>query len=273
MQDSVASIHPFDAAIALQERGPHEWEGRTSPAYANFIGPYGGITAAQVMNAVMQHPERLGEPVALTVNFAAALAEGSFVARARPARTNRSTQHWQVELVQDGEVVITATVMTAVRRSTWGTQEAAAPAVARPADVPREPARPVAWLAHYDRRFIEGNIPEAWDGEGQADSRSRLWVRDEPPRPLDFASLAALSDVFFPRIWLRRPRQTPIGTVTMTVYFHANGAQLAATGSAYLLAQAQGQGFRDGYFDHAALLWNEAGELLASTHQLVYFKD
>ena len=28
-------------------------------------------------------------------------------------------------------------------------------------------------------------------------SRTRLWMRDQPPRPLDFASLTALADVFF----------------------------------------------------------------------------
>jgi hypothetical protein len=31
---------------------------------------------AQALNAVLQHPERLGDPVALTVNYCAALADG-----------------------------------------------------------------------------------------------------------------------------------------------------------------------------------------------------
>ena len=82
-----------------------------------------------------------------------------------------------------------------------------------------------------------------------------------------------MSDTFFPRIWLRRASQVPLGTVTMTVYFHADSEVLRATGTGYLLAQAQGQGFRNGYLDQAALLWNEAGELLATTHQLMYYKE
>ena len=52
---------------------------------------------------------------------------------------------------------------------------------------------------------------------------------------LDFASLTAIADVFFPRIWRRRATMTPIGTVSMTIYFHAVQSQLQATGSAYLL--------------------------------------
>ena len=52
---------------------------------------------------------------------------------------------------------------------------------------------------------------------------------------------------FFPRIWLRRARFVPIGTMSMTVHFHADQAQLQATGAGYLLAQAQAQAFHNGY--------------------------
>ena len=79
--------------------------------------------------------------------------------------------------------------------------------------------------------------------------------------------------MFFPRIWRRRATLVPIGTVSMTVYFHADAALLAATGTGYLLGQAQAQAFRNGYFDQTAQLWNEAGDLLATTHQVVYYKN
>jgi acyl-CoA thioesterase len=266
-------MHLFDEAIALTPHGEGEMQGHTHPGYANFIGPYGGITAAQALNAILKHPQLLGEPVAFTVNFAAALADGPFIARARPARTNRSTQHWIVELLQDGETVATATALTATRRETWSGHEATMPEVPRPGDVPQTPRQGVEWLKRYDMRFLEGPVPRKWEGQGGDDSLTRLWARDEPLRPLDFASLTALADNFFPRIWLRRATQTPLGTVSMTVYFHADSAVLRATGTGYLLIQARGQGFRNGYFDHAGQLWNEAGELLATTHQVYYFKE
>ena len=267
------SGHVFDAAIALTPAGEDTWEGRTHPEYMNFIGPYGGVTAAQALNAVLLHPRRAGEPAALTVNFAAALADGPFVARTRLARSNRSTQHWIVELLQQGDTVVTATVLTAQRRETWSAQEARMPDVPRPDSLPDEPALPVAWLAHYQRRYVEGNVPQRWEGQDAGHSRTRLWLRERPQRPLDFASLTAMSDTFFPRIWMRRATQTPLGTVSMTVYFHAGPAQLAATGTGFLLGQVQGQGCRAGYFDHTAQVWNEAGVLLATSHQLYYFKE
>lgn len=265
--------HPFDQAIALQANGAGGFAGRTSPAYANMIGPYGGVTAAQCLQSVLQHPERLGDPVALTVNFAAALADGPFEVRPRPARTNRSTQHWIVEMLQDDAVVATATVFTAARRETWAGHEAHMPQVPRPHDTPRTARAGVEWLNRYDMRFLEGFIPAEWNGAEQGDSLTRLWVRDDPPRPLDFASLTAFADIFFPRIWLRRARYVPIGTVSMSVYFHADAAELAAHGDRHLLLQARGQGFGGGYFDHSGQLWGESGTLLATTHQVVYFKE
>lgn len=266
--------HVFDAAIALTPAGEDLWEGHTHPAYMNFIGPYGGVTAAQALNAVLLHPKRVGEPVAFTVNFAAALADGPFRAHARLARNNRSTQHWIVELLQGDQTVITATALTAQRRETWSAPaEARMPAVPLPHEVEAEPTRPVAWLANYERRMVEGDVPRRWEGEDTGQSRTRLWLRERPERPLDFASLTAMSDTFFPRIWLRRASQTPLGTVTMTVYFHAGQSQLRETGTGYLLAEAQAGGFRAGYFDQTGHLWNEAGTLLVTTHQMYYFKE
>ena len=191
-----------------------------------------------------------------------------------PARTNRSTQHWIVEVRQGDQMVVTATAFTAVRRDTWGGHEVPMPEVPRPQDVPARDAAPASnGLHRYEMRFVAGTLPLAWDGAEGKDSLTRLWVRDNPPRPLDFASLTALSDVFFPRIWLRRAKFVPIGTVSMTVYFHAGQAQLQATGTGYLLGQAQAPGLPQRLLRPDGQLWNEAGELLATTHQVVYYKE
>ena len=66
--------HVFDEAVRLEPAGDGVWQGRTNAAYGNMIGPFGGVTAAQALNAVLQHPKRLGDPISLTVNFAAALS-------------------------------------------------------------------------------------------------------------------------------------------------------------------------------------------------------
>lgn len=270
-----SAAHVFDAAIALTPLGGDRWQGHTSPAYANMVGPFGGVTAAQALNAVLMHPQRMGEPVALTVNFAAGLADGAFEIEARPVRTNRSTQHWMIEVRQQDHTVLTATALTANRRDTWSSQsESPMPAVPPPDHVPTAPGRGrVEWINRYELRFVQGGFPTVWDGTDHGRSLTRLWLRDRPERPLDFASLTALSDVFFPRIWRRRACPVPVGTVSMTVYFHATAAQLQGTGAGYLLGQAQAEAFFQGFFDQSAQLWNAAGQLLATTHQIVYYKE
>ena len=142
--------HEFDAAVALQPQADGTFLGRTSAAYGNMVGPFGGVTAAQALNAVLQHPQRLGDPVSLTVNFAAALADGPFTVIARPARTNRSTQHWVIEIQQQGQAVLTGTVFFGLRRETWSADEHTMPKVPAPSDVGlgQHPPR-VEWVKRY----------------------------------------------------------------------------------------------------------------------------
>ncbi len=271
-------LHPFDEAIRLHRVAADRSTGESSEAYWNMVGPFGGVTAATALNAVLQHPRLLGEPISLTVNYAGPIAAGPFTVNVVPRRTNRSTQHWLIELMQTGatgeeEVMLTATVVTAARRTTWSHDDATMPAVPPPQQL--ESSRllsSMVWIDRYDMRFAQGAFPLAWDGQGDA-SLSQVWMRDEPPRPLDFCSLAAMADIFYPRVYLRRAHAVPAGTVSMTVYFHADGEALQQSGTQFLLGQAQAQAFRNGFFDHSAQLWNEAGVLLATTHQIVYFKE
>ncbi|PXX06298.1 acyl-CoA thioesterase [Mycolicibacterium moriokaense] len=264
--------HPFDSAVELTPSAPGLSIGHTSPAYNNIVGPYGGITAATLLKSVQQHPERLGEPLSLTVNFAGPITEGIFQIAARPVRTNRSTQHWWIELSQEGAVAATATAVFGTRRGTWSSTEITMPAVPAADDVAPLPFPEfIAWSQNYEMRFVAGSIPDS--GTGHPDSTTTLWVRDIPARALDYTSLTALCDVFFPRVFLRRGKLVPAGTVSMTTYFHADAAALAKQSDSAVLATARTQRFGNGYFDQAAEVWGSGGELLAVTQQLVYFKD
>ena len=272
MDHNTTAAHVFDAAIALAGQGDAALLGHPHPAYGNMVGPFGGVIAATLLNAVLRHPELLGEPVSQTVHFAAPIADGGFTIRTRVMRTNRTTQHWHVELLQDGEVAAFSTAVTALRRPTWATTDAAFPEVPPAGSIAPAPhiAR-AAWTGRYEMRFVDG-APGAPDSASDS-SQSRLWIRDLPERPLDYLSLAALCDAFYPRIFVRRPKWVPIGTVALTTFFHADAAQLAAQGGAPLLGVARAQRFGNGFFDQSAEMWSEGGELLATSHQVVYFKE
>jgi len=266
------SMHPFDAAIALSADGDDRYRGHTSPAYQNMVGPFGGVIGATLLNAIMHHPARLGDPVSLTVHYAAPIADGGFELRTRVMRTNRSSQHWLVELTQDDQVAAFATALTAVRRDTWGATDAVFPRVPPARELaPLPPLPHAAWTGRYEMRFVDG-LPGVESDSGHP-SQSRLWIRDQPARPLDFLSLAAICDAFFPRVYVRRPKRVPAGTVALTTYFHADAAELSAIGTAPLLGVARGLNFGKGFFDQSAEIWSEQGVLLATSHQVVYFKE
>jgi hypothetical protein len=273
--------HIFDKALALHHsdiRVGH-FTGMTSPDYWNMVGPFGGTTAAVVLQSVLRHPDLLGAPIALTVNYAAAIEAGAFDVQATAVRTNRSTQHWTVQITQAGasgapQLTTTATVVTAARRETWSANDLPMPPVPGPEQTERMTIGPkgVAWIGQYDMRPVRGSIPTQWDGGGEH-SETMLWLRDADPRPLDFPSLASMSDMFFPRVWLRRAKPVPAGTVSITTYFHADASHLAEVGCGYLLGRAVGQQFQNGFFDQSAQLWSQGGALLATSNQIVYFKE
>lgn len=263
--------HPFDSAIALTAETPDRLRGRTSEDYWNVISPYGGITAAAMMQAMLDHPDRRGSPLSFTINFLAPIEAGEFVIETELVRANRSSQHWAIRLLQGqpGRVLAQVIAICALRRDTWSHVEAIRPEVP-PAEscVVAPPRKATGFLQRYEFRQVRGK-PFAKN----ADSLSYVWVSDVPPRPLDFASLTAICDSFLPRIFLLRPEFVPIGTVSINIYFHAGEEALIRQGAAPLLAVAQAQAFSDGHFDHHGQIWSTDGTLLATTQQLVWYKE
>jgi acyl-CoA thioesterase len=275
MSDSLADLHPLDAATLLTPGPGGTLIGSTSPAYGNMAGPFGGATAALMLRAALEHEKRIGEPVAQTVNFCAAIADGEFALTVHEIRSGRSVQHLYVELRQGETIAANATIVCAVRAATWTHQSAQMPA-APPADaVPLLTGKPpLAWLSRYDFRYAEGPpfIPGTAHAEPQP-ARSVVWVADNPARPLDHLSLAALCDIFIIRIYQVRGTRTPSGTVSITSYFHASAEELAAQGTRPVLAKADSMRFGGQFFDQQGEVWSDAGKLLASTTQVVWFRD
>ena len=164
--------HPFDLATRLVLGPDDVWRGTTSDAYWNMIGPFGGYVAALLFRSAFDHPDRQGLPVALTVNFCAALKKGDFTIRARPARTNRSTQHWTMELSQGDEgIFATGTAIFGARPETFSHFPATAPQAPPFEGLERAAVHGSDWVGRYDLRFAEG---------GLATHRDRRRRRDRP---------------------------------------------------------------------------------------------
>jgi acyl-CoA thioesterase len=265
--------HLFDEATRVTA-GDSRWQGQTSEDYWAFVGPFGGITAATILRALIEHPQRSGDPLSLTVNYCAPISEGAFDLDVRLVKANRSTQHWAVELSQGGADVATlATAVFAERRPSWSHQQAPFPE-----STPFEQIRPypevaASWVRQYDFRFVEGD-PDLGNAKKQmpASAFSKLWIGDRVPRKIDMLSLMSMSDAFFARIFHARAELVPFGTVSLTTYFHADAEDLAAEDISRVLAVADARIFHKSYGDQSGELWSPNGRLLATTTQIGYFK-
>lgn len=267
--------HPLDSALALEPLGDGRFRGHTSADYWNMVGPYGGITAALCQRAVLDDPRHIGEPIALTVNFCAAVAEGPFTIELDFVRSGRTTQHIAIRIVQpdpkaDGRdaVVIQAMAVMGVRRALWGKLQATRPGMPPPESLERRlPRVGIRWLERFDSRYLQ-----ALTDPPDIDAPVLDWVRDDPPRPLDYPALASLADSFYPSIYALMQKRVPIATVSMNTYFHASAEELAAVGSDYLLGVTRSQVFDAGFFDCDSQLWH--GErLICTTQQVVWYRD
>jgi len=265
--------HLFDEATRVTA-GDSRWQGHTSDDYWAFVGPFGGATAATVLRALIDHPERSGDPLSLTVNYCAPIAQGPFDLDVRLVRANRSSQHWCVELTQGGgEVATLATAVFAERRPSWSHQPAEFPQSKPFEQIQPYPKIKASWANQYDFRFIDG-YPDFSGAKAQAPASafSKLWIADRVPRKIDALSLMSMSDAFFGRVFHARRELVPFGTVSLTTYFHADAEDLAAEDISRILAVADASIFHKSYGDQSAELWSPNGRLLATTTQIAYFK-
>jgi acyl-CoA thioesterase len=265
--------HLFDHATRVTA-GDSRWQGHTSPDYWAFVGPFGGATAATVLRAMMEHPERAGDPLAVTVNYCAPIAEGPFDLDVRLVKANRSTQHWSVELSQNGgEVATLASAVFAERRPSWSHQPVKMPEAKPFEEIQPYPKVAASWVSQYDFRFLEGRPDFRSNTKIEPQSAfSKLWIGDKAPRRIDHLSLMSMSDAFFARIFHARRELVPIGTVSLTTYFHVDTDDLAREDITRVLAQADAKVFHKSFGDQAGELWSPSGHLLATTTQIVYFK-
>ena len=233
--------------------------GDTSDDYWAFVGPFGGATAATILRALIDHPQRAGDPLALTVNYCAPIAQGAFDLDVRLVKANRSTQHWCVEMTQGGgEVATLATAVFAERRPSWSHQQAQFPQATpfeQTLPYPKIAGRPgsssMIFASSRANRISAARLKPR-----RPAPISKLWIGDRVPRKIDMLSLMSMSDAFFGRIFHARRELVPFGTVSLTTYFHADAEDLAAEDITRVLAVADAKIFHKSYGDQNGELWS-----------------
>ncbi len=149
------------------------------------------------------------------------------------------------------------------------------PEVAAPEKIdPPKAKAPLAWIDRFDMRFASGfPVMRGKDDAPLGSARTEVWMRDNPARGMDFLGLMNMSDAFFARPFHVLGRLIQVGTVSMTTYFHCDESDLAEVGEDYVLGAADANIFNKGYADQVAGLWSRKGKLLATSQQMLYFRD
>lgn len=270
-------MHVFDRAVALTPKPDGRLTGATIPEYGNFTGQFGGITAATLLQAVLQQDGIAGVPVSLTVNYTAAVKPEPFEVAVRAIRKGRTLQHWAAEFVQGETIAAAALVALGQRSNSWAHAPLTPPAAPVPdAIAPLDTSSWTGWARQYVFRMIEGSTAHLRGQPPLAEpqsAQSLLWLEHGDPRPLDFAGLACMSDAFFVRMIQVRNTFPPMGTVSLTTQFHCDAEMLAAQGARPVLCAVDARVFRGNFHDQSAEIWAADGVLLASSHQTVWYAE
>jgi hypothetical protein len=255
------------------------WRSPTEPGYGTFIGAFGGWTCAagvlaatELVNAAVDDGR---DPLALTINFTAPLRDGFVAVEPVISISTKSTTHVSLVAWHESEANVrapapsaTMSLVFAKRRTSDRIDVVAMPETAAPDSVPR--ARfandKVSWPAQYDQRMVVGTPFHT-----NPAMRTLTWTRNTDLAALTFARLAAIADASLPRIFFHYPAASPISTVTMTVQFHCDAAEIEAVGNEFVLIEATAQAARHGHFDQHVRIFTAAGRLLATSTQLVWF--
>lgn len=259
----------FDNSLALESVGPGLWRGRADPHYEAHNGMFGGWTAALCLNSVLRDPAAEGSVSAFTVNYLDRLPpESALTLRTARLGGGKSLSHWRCDVItgESGAIAASAMIVLANRRASDAYTEGAMPDVPPPDNFPR---------MHPDQNFgerMDMRWARGWPWHNRPDTRSLVWEREMSGRTLDTLQLALLSDLGVPRIFLIGAAPRPSATVTITTYFHASEAELAACGDDFVLADMTASRIAHSTFDSKNTLWSRAGALLATSEQLCWFR-
>lgn len=259
--------------FVLQAEGPGRWITQAGPEWKNPNGPlWGGYPIGLSLRTIASEPDARGEPLSISLTYVAALREGAVEIRTRRLRQGGSIGVWSLELGPAGsdEVCVQAIVTMAQRPATPPFAFAKMPDAPDPSLLP-EPMSPGGGR-HFGARAFERRTTESFPIRQSADSRSVAWVR---PRSAtwDKALLGMVADNSPPRAFYAFGHAVMTTTLSLTVYLHGTAAEIAEAGDDYLLVEYEGRVGGGGASDERSSYWRRDGKLLATSEQLVWYRE
>jgi acyl-coenzyme A thioesterase PaaI-like protein len=260
-------VTPLEDSLALYATGEGAWRAFADPENEAGNGMFGGWTAAVLLKSVLVDPRAEGEASAINVNYVSRIAPKSELAvRARPLGGGRSVMTWRAEICREGEdeALATANVVLTNRRESFGFTEFARPEAPDPETLA---------MIHPPASFGQTVDMRAWRAPfGNDNSHFANWIRERTGHPIDHVLLAYLSDAYPPRIMGRKSTPRGSSTLTLSAYFFATAAELAAIGDDFIMSESVGTRAEGSTIGSQLRMWSRGGALLATSEQLCWFK-
>lgn len=269
-------------AMPLRAEGPGLWTTTAGPEWENPGGGlWGGYPIGLTVRALEAEAEAagapLGEPVCLTLTYVDRLPVGELFVRTRRLRQGGSVGVWTVDIgpkdagSAGSDMVSVHAVATLARRPpTPPFAFAAMPAAAAPESLP-SPESP-GGSRHFGAQAFERRTSERFPIPPGGDSRSLAWVR---PRlgPWDKALIGMVTDNSAPRAFYALGHGAMTTTLSLTVYLHGTAQEIAEAGQDYILIECEGRVGGGGTSDERSSYWRRDGKLLATSEQLVWYRE
>lgn len=262
-------------AMTLTATGPGRWTTHAAEAWRNPGGGlWGGYAIGLAVRVMEAEPDAVGEPLSLTLTYAAALPSGELDVRTRRLRQGGSIGVWEVEIgpAGSGEVGVHAIVTMAKRPATPPFAFAAMPKAPPPETLPSPDTMMPGSAQHFGAQAFERRTAEGFPPTPGPDSRSLAWVRSRRG-PWDKALLGMVTDNSAPRAFYALGMAVNTTTLSLTVYLHATAAELAAIGDDYILIECEGRVGGGGASDERSSYWSRDGKLLATSEQLAWYRE
>jgi hypothetical protein len=259
--------------LPLTRLAPERWTTTAGPEWRNPGGGlWGGYAIGLAIRVIEAEPESVGEPLSLTLTYAAALPAGDLDIRTRRLRQGGSVGVWAVEILPAGtdEVGVQAMVTMARRPKTPDFAFAKMPETPPPEAMP-SPDMP-AGAQHFGASAFERRTLDAFPPQPTGDSRSLAWVRSRRG-PLDKALLGMMTDHSAPRAMYALGRRVMTTTLSLTAYLHATAHEIAEVGDDFILMECEGRVGGHGASDERSSYWRRDGKLLATSEQLAWYRE
>ncbi len=230
---------------------------------------FGGYVASAAVRAAGAHAPADRPLRSALVHFVAPARVGPAAARVEVLRDGGSMTHVQTRIEQDGRpACVVLSVFGAARPTRVPVAAPPPPDVPPPDGLGEMPfARGIVpdFIQHYALRWTVPHVPYA----GGDVAHVQGWLRPRARAPLHAADLLALVDTWPPPVMALADRPAPGSTVTWQVNLVRDLPPEGAPGDAWWLFDGRTTHAEGGHADCTGALWDAAGNLVATSRQLV----